>query len=284
MQLFDNYKNYLIGRSYSERTVYIYLKALYRFKQWIERRYTIFDPAAITSLDIADYRRYLQNQGKKPATVNLAIDVIKAFFSWANSNGCVKVNPAAEVKRVSEQRKAPEWLNKKEIGSLMRAVQKYGTLRDYTLITLLFHTGLRINEACSLKKEDLVIRERSGYVCVRHGKGDKYREVPLNITARKVLETYMAAEFNDCWLFPGRKGPISTRTAERIIKKYAQLSGVEVTPHTLRHTFGKLLVDAGESLDRVAVLMGHSNLNTTARYTKPSLHDLESSVEKITWD
>lgn len=56
------------------------------------------------------------------------------------------------------------------------------------LIMLLLHTGLRISEAVSLKVEDVIIRERSGFVRVRHGKGDKYREVPLNVTVRRVLD------------------------------------------------------------------------------------------------
>lgn len=134
-----------------------------------------------------------------------------------------------------------------------------------------------------MRKEDLTIGERSGLVRVREGKGDKYREVPLNITVRRVMEIYLTS-ISGLWLFPGHKNHITTRTAERIVGKYARLSGVEVTPHMLRHTFGKMLVDAGESLDRVAMLMGHSNLNTTARYTQPSLYDMEKAVEKLAWE
>ncbi len=59
---------------------------------------------------------------------------------------------------------------------------------------------------------------------------------------------------------------------------------MDVTPHMLRHTFGKMLVDTGESLDRVAALMGHANLNTKARYTIPSVQDLEHAVEKLAWE
>ncbi|WP_341474038.1 site-specific integrase [Desulfofundulus thermobenzoicus] len=59
---------------------------------------------------------------------------------------------------------------------------------------------------------------------------------------------------------------------------------MEATPHRLRHTFCKMLVDAGKSLDRVAVLAGHSNLNTTARYTRPGAKDLERAMEKLAWE
>jgi len=151
-------------------------------------------------------------------------------------------------------------------------------------VLLLIHTGLRISEAVSLKIDDVIIRERSGIVRVRHGKGDKYREVPLNLTVRRALDGYIS-ETKGEWLFPGRRGGhITTRSAENVLTKYGRVSGLNVTPHILRHTFGKMLVDAGESLDRVAALMGHANLNTTARYTRPSVQDLEKAVDRLAWE
>lgn len=72
-----------------------------------------------------------------------------------------------------------------------------------------------------------------------------------------------------------KNGPLSPRAVEHLLTKYAYAARLEgITPHTLRHTFCKSLIDAGESLDRVAVLAGHSNLNTTARYTQPTEKDL----------
>jgi len=71
----------------------------------------------------------------------------------------------------------------------------------------------------------------------------------------------------------------SGSTAARAYKELGWLAGVEVTPHRLHHTFCKMLVDAGESLDRVAVLAGHANLNTTARHTWPGVKDLERAVD-----
>gem|GEM_PF-182672 len=119
-------------------------------------------------------------------------------------------------------------------------------------------------EACNGEQRP----EHSGYVIVRYCKGSKYRELPLNATARRTLGDYLA-KLSGEWLFPSKNGPMTRRLAEKVIVKYARLAGVEATPYRLRHTFCKMLVDAGESLDRVAVLAGHENLNTTARYTWP---------------
>ena len=89
-------------------------------------------------------------------------------------------------------------------------------------------------------------------------------------------------------LFAGRRGvPLKSRGVQRMVERLAiaaRLDPEQVTPHTLRHTFGKNLVDAGVSLDRVAMLMGHSNLNTTAIYTTPSQTDLAAAVERIAWE
>jgi len=277
VEILYKYKIYLHGRGLSQRTVSSYVTTLRRFIEWIKQTYGEFDATAITPMDVADYRRSLIEKGKKPATINHALDVLSSFFSWASVEGVVQVNPSAGVKRVQEQKNAPRWLDRRELGALIRAVQKYGKDRDIALVMLLIHTGLRISETVSLRLEDIVLRERSGFVRVRQGKGDKYREVPLNVTVRRLLEGYMGGAQKG-WLFPGRRsGHITTRAAENILKKYSRLAGLEVTPHMLRHTFGKMLIDAGESLDRVAALMGHSNLNTTARYTRPSVQDLEKS-------
>lgn len=77
------------------------------------------------------------------------------------------------------------------------------------------------------------------------------------------------------YLFTSQRGQkLTRRGAEHLVARYAREAGLEVTPHVLRHTFCKSLVDAGESLDRVAMLAGHANLNTTARYTRPTEADL----------
>ncbi|MTI82317.1 MAG: integrase [Firmicutes bacterium] len=282
--MLHDYKTYLQGRGLSQRTISSYANTLLRFEKWIEQTYGQFDATAITPLDIADYRRQLSKKDKKPATINHALDVLNSFFTWAYGEAIVQANPTAGIKRVQEQKNAPRWLDRRELGALIRSVQKYGKERDIVLIMILLHAGLRVSEAVALRLEDIVLRERSGFVRVWEGKGGKYREVPLNITVRRVMEGYLKGA-EEGWLFPGRRGGhITSRAAENVIKKYGRLAQVNVTPHMLRHCFGKMLIDAGESLDRVAVLMGHANLNTTARYTRPSTQDLECAVEKLAWD
>jgi len=288
---FEGFRNHLLARGLSFGTVENYLGHLKRFLSWVEGACGSPDPEAVTPLDVADYRRYLQNRGKKPASVNNALDALGTFFAWAKGAGLVQSDPTEGVKRLKEQRRPPAWLSRRELGALVRAVQKHGSPKEQALVMLLLHTGLRVSEACALRLEDVVIRDRSGHVVVRSGKGGKYREVPLNATVRRILAEYLAAHPGGEWLFPGGKSfrllerPMTVRAVEKALARFSRLAGIEqVTPHRLRHTFCKMLVDAGESLDRVAVLAGHESLNTTARYTGPGKADLEAAVEKIAWE
>lgn len=159
---------------------------------------------------------------------------------------------------------------------------KAGTAYDVALITLLAETGLRVSEPLAVTWADVTIRERSGSVTVRRGKGGKTRIVPLKLTARQALAAWRRAMEPDAG---SRVFHVGARAVQKALARYARRVGIEgrVTPHMVQHTFCKALVDAGESLDRVAALAGHSSLKTTPRYTKPTAQDLEGAVSRLEW-
>lgn len=153
------------------------------------------------------------------------------------------------------------------------------------IIQVLRHTGVRVGELANLRQSDTVLSDRKGQIVVRWGKGGRYREINLNADARRAIREYLKVRPNaeDDHLFIGQRGQgLSVRAIESVVAKYARLAGLEgVTPHSLRHTFGKHLLDAGEDLVTVAALMGHSRLDTTAIYTRPSRRDIERAVERL---
>ena len=112
--------------------------------------------------------------------------------------------------------------------------------------------------------------------------------VPLNADARRAISDYLAVrpKVVDDHLFIGQRGGgVKEQAVELIVAKYAQAAGLEgVTPHQLRHSFGKQALDQGVDLVTVARLLGHTRLDTTARYTTPSESDLEKAVEKLEVD
>jgi site-specific recombinase XerD len=157
------------------------------------------------------------------------------------------------------------------------------------MLALFGGTGLRLSELVALGVTDVRIRERAGRVTVRSGKGGRWRTVPLNRETRKRLREWLAVrpDTGDEALFMGRRGhPLRHRGVERIVTRLAvdaKLPPQDVTPHTLRHSFAKALLDAGASLDKVQTVLGHESLVTTARYTIPSDNDLERAVGRISW-
>ena len=170
---------------------------------------------------------------------------------------------------------------------------KRWAIRNQAIVTVLLHTSLRVSELCDLEMGDLKITERKGTLRVRQGKGNKQRDIPLNAVARAAFQDWFAvraslppraAGRNKAVpnVFTGRDGnPLTSSGVERMLSHLARRADVEVTPHTLRHTFAKNLVNSGVSLEKVAALMGHSNLNTSSIYTIPSALDLEHAVAQI---
>jgi integrase/recombinase XerC len=248
-----------------------------------------FSPEAITPTDVREYRGYLVNVEKRqPATVNRRLAALRRFFQWAKAIGLARELPTDNVKGVASSPRAPHWLEKRDVDRLIRTVERHGSTRDLAIVLTLRHTGIRVSELSSLLLGDVEASERKGSLTVRSGKGGKFRVLPLNVDARRAIASYLKVRPTVMadHLFIGQRGHgISSRAVELLVTKYARLVGLEdVTPHTLRHSFGKHALDAGADLVSVSALLGHQRLETTAIYTTPSQRDLERVVEKLEQD
>lgn len=297
MDLLERFEDYLrnTDRGTSAR---FYIGDVKKFKAWFEGRHGNWEPAAITPLDLVEYRSHLQRtggRGKKgeppqpasPATVNRALVSLSVFCKWAVRQGIMTMDPTADIKPVDEEELAPRWLDRRQQAAFVRAVQKGGSLRDQAICGLMLHAGLRVSEVCNLNRSDLQLNERSGWVTVRQGKGNKQRRVPLNVTIRRILEAYLKTLPNDqVALFASERAKrITPRGVQYLVDRYAYDAHLEdVTPHTLRHTCCKNLIDQGVPIEQVAALMGHSSLDVTRRYVTPSAQDLQAAVERTAWE
>lgn len=142
-------------------------------------------------------------------------------------------------------------------------VERGGRTRDIAVIKLLLNTGLRVSELCSLRWSEIVINERKGVLTVLQGKGGKRREVPLNSDARQVLLDlgYKRQAGKKEWIFTGQRGKLTPRGVQILFRKYADPVKLNnLSPHSLRHTFCKNLLNAGISLEKIAILAGHESL------------------------
>ena len=299
----EKYGRYLTDeQDLAADTVRNYLSDLRQFAAYCEATWAEgeetgepFAPANVTTPTITLYRSHLKNGlGLKPASINRHLVSIKRYFGWATDEVLIARDPSRAVKLVPRVVPPPRHLSDKEEATLVAAVERYGSLRDRTLIIVALHTGLRAEELCGLKPSHVKTAKRSGRLEV-WGKRGKHREVPLNSTARGALAEWMAElpEGAPC-LFPSRKGekngdgqkglrPISDRALGYVVSKYATLAKVEdVSPHDLRHRFGYEMAKR-VPLHRLAQIMGHDSLDTTMVYVKGTQGDLQRAVEEIAW-
>ena len=163
------------------------------------------------------------------------------------------------------QRKLPQILSR---GEVQRLLQSARTLRHRVLLATLYGAGLRVSEVIQLKAGD--IDARRSVLWIRQGKGNKDRQTLLSPKLLDLLRAYWRAERPTTWLFPSttKNGPISPKAVFLACRAAAITAGISkaVHPHSLRHAFATHLLESGTNLRTIQILLGHANLETTARY------------------
>lgn len=285
-------KNYLIERfinclktnDRSTATIKNYSLDLYLFAKWFqERNREELMANKITPTDLRKYKEYLICYPMKPNSINRKIVVLKSFVNWLFETNRIKQRFPLP-KMVKKTNSTVKWLNKNQQNFLLRHLEKYAHSRDYAIIKLLLNTGLRVNEIVKLKWIDVRITDKKGVLTVRYSKANRYRDVPLNKDARNALSTLGSESRDDKeqMIVSGQRGKLTARGIQLIIKRRFKHTELDfLSPHILRHTFCKNLVDAAVSLEKIALLAGHESLDTTRLYCQPSLDDLSDSINKI---
>jgi site-specific recombinase XerD len=162
----------------------------------------------------------------------------------------------------------------------------------------LLGAGLRVSELLNLQLGDVTLKERSGQVVVRRGKGAVHRVIPLTEKVRKALQKYLDDDpylntylennrhlGDNALLWIGERGPLKDRTGiYYLLKKYARFAGLDetlISPHSLRHTFATRYLETHRGdLRGLAAILGHATVNTTMVYTEPSTSDLARRMEE----
>lgn len=284
----EEFRSSLQDQNKSKHTIKSYLSDLKQFEIWLKGTYGEVElkPAIVTKLDIAHYKTYMLTVGqRKPSGVNRALSSIVSFCDWSKLKGYIPENPAAEIPWAKQVKNPPKSLSELEQNRLLREVYKSCNKRDIAIFELMVGAGLRIGEVESLNLSDIQINDRKGMVIVRQGKGQKYREVPLNKDIRKAIQEYLEVRTNigEPLFISQKGGRLTSNAIWKVIKKYGNKVGLaELTPHSLRHTFGTMLIRKHKvDLVTTAALMGHENIATTAIYTKPNQQDMIDAVEKL---
>ena len=207
------------------------------------------------------------------ATQARRLSALKCLAGFLLDEGVWEKNFCESVSRPKVRRKTPEVLNDSEITALLNAPSEttFEGIRDRAMLELMYGSGLRVSELCSIKYADIDYLE--GTMRVR-GKGDKTRLVPLGDCAKNAIMKYLPERSKIKSPAPElfitkRSKKLSRKTFWFNIVKYASASGIDkqVKPHMLRHSFATHLLQRGADLMSIRKMLGHADLSTTQIYT-----------------
>lgn len=303
----------LQANDHAKGTIRRYKSAVEGFLVWYQKKeHRPLTIASLTPIVLVGYRNYVQDtQRRATSTVNGQISALRTWCAWLAGERYVEINPAKSIKLVGRQNTSSrEGLNDNQINALLRQAQSSrDAMRNYAIIQLLLQTGIRLDECSQLTLTDIEFGERSGYVMIRHGKGNKARTVPLNASARQALADYVAPRLNcgptvkavaRTWprCSPGspsiplwqsqKRGRLTTSAMRQMIDVLVRDAAVHglvptsASAHTLRHTFARnYLAEHPGDVVGLATLLGHSSLDTTRIYSQPSLEQLAVRIEQL---
>lgn len=281
--LIKDYLAYLeIEKGRSRKTSENYGHYLKRFLAWSKAK----SPAQIDADLIRQYRLYLnrleeKGRGLKKVTQNYHIIALRNFLKYLAKRD-IKTMAAEKIELAKQSPREVEFLEGDELERLLKAPEgdSARSLRDRSILELLFSSGLRVSELCGLNRSSLNLDK--GEFSVR-GKGEKIRVVFISDTAKASLRSYLAKRKDvDQALFvripKGKKENsqakyeklrLTPRSIQRLIHHYAIKAGIsrKVTPHTLRHSFATDLLISGADIRAVQTMLGHSSITTTQIYT-----------------
>lgn len=258
------------------------------------------DPVNITDTSVREFRMWLNRQSAGNAkskgetltkkTQNYYLIALRAFLKYLARQE-VKTLPAERIELAKVSERSLDLITPIELNRLLSSPKSSDIkdLRDKAILELLFSTGLRVSELCSLTSD---IDLHSSELSIR-GKGGKIRVVFVSPDAKKHLKNYLSArkDMSDA-LFVQVENKIkknktnnalTRRSIERIVKQHAIKAGIskKVTPHVMRHMFATDLLSNGADLRSVQAILGHANIGTTQIYTHVTDKHLRDIHEKF---
>ncbi len=226
----------------------------------------INNPSEISDDLVREFRLWLNRQKSPPAggelskkTQNYYLIALRVLLKYFAKRGIKSLTPE-RIELAKTPERQLELITEDELERLLASPEN---LRDKAILELLFSTGLRVSELCSLNRDQFT-EAKSGEISIR-GKGGKIRVVFISETAKQAVKNYLDKRTDT----EEKLFLLTPRSVERIVKHYAIKAGIakKVTPHTLRHCFATDLLSAGADLRSVQSLLGHSNITTTQIYT-----------------
>jgi len=253
-------------KRYSSSTVKTYV---YFFETFLNQ-YPDTDLKSFDENDIRGFLQKLVQQGKSNSYINQAVNAIKFYFEVVLG----MPNRFYSIERPRKEKRLPTVISKKDVSNMINSISN---LKHKCIVSLLYASGLRLNELLNLKIKD--IDSSRMIIFVRAGKGDRDRYTILGESILTDLREYYKIYEPKDYLFEGASGGKYTHTSVQMtVKRAAKNAGIlkKVTPHTLRHSFATHLLENGTDLRYIQSLLGHSSSTTTEIYTHVAVNTFES--------
>ncbi len=280
----------LVEKGYSPHTIEGYGRDLASFSKSL----AVDDVKSIADSDVRRFVAGLYGQCSA-ATVGRKLSALRSFFRFLLREGSIARDPVIGISGPKARKHMPVFLTVDEMFSLLDtpAANDRFMSRDRAILELLYSTGMRVAELVSRNMENLDFESEMLRVT---GKGRKERLVPVGRPALEAVQVWLPARKqlildrvkrghkpeNNALFLNTHGGRLTTRSVERLVKKYGERAGIPqtVTPHALRHSFATHLLEMGADLRSVQELLGHASLSTTQRYTHLTLDHLTEVYDR----
>ena len=226
----------------------------------------------------------------KPRTFRNHWVYLKIYFDWCVRSGHLRRNPVVGIEKPKLEKGLPRCISSEEAREIRSHTASYPwkyrleRCRNLAIVSMLLMSGLRLQELLNLEVADVNLA--SGDILVREGKGRKDRIVPIHPRLAPLLRDYRREKGTgreSRWFFTGiRSGKqLAQKDVRTICKKVSAVSGVKFTPHVLRHTFAREVIDHDFNLYKLKEIMGHADITTTQRYLALSRQGIKRSFEQV---
>ncbi len=289
LKLLDEFKLYLeVERNLSIHTAKAYTADITIFLTWTQNRL----PQDFTHKDLKEYLAFIQTQNYSKTTVSRKIAALRTFYRFLYREKLVSSNPASNIKTPKKTKKLPDFLTEDEVDEILDHIDitTPSGYRNRTIFEVLYATGIRISELCSLNFEDLNLESNEITV---FGKGGKERIVLISNRAKEYLESYIKnmrhQVCGDSYftqsspVFINNTGfRLQQRSINRTLNELSKKLNLskKLSPHVFRHSFATKLLEKGADLRIVQELLGHANISNTQIYTHVSTERLRQTYVK----
>lgn len=273
-------------KKYSQHTISGYAKDVEQFFQYAGE-VGVSDIKQVSHLTVRSWMVALMEDGLTAKSINRKLSSLSTFFKYLRRKEIIDRNPMAKVQAPKSSKRLPSYVDNTKMDGLLSDISRpegFAQWRDYIVVSLLYHTGIRRAELLGIKVGDIDFGQRQIKVL---GKGNKERLIPLNDQILEDLSKYMdraTEEFGSVeYLILTNTGSkaypkLVYNTVNKILRKYN--ASEKASPHVLRHTFATHLTTNGADINAIKELLGHANLSATQIYTHNNIERLKDVYKK----